>query len=419
MAKAEARASDAEEKLKRARADGARLKAVTGDIKSALDRVKAEKAKVATLEKALAAAEARAAERQAALDRKDGALADLSSKLDAGRARLAALESAADAAGGAEAARGDELKRLREERDRLSRALAQARDRADLAARDAALEAETAERERCDAKTARLRRDAERKDQLLASRDERLEAARAETEDARSALAEARRETADAFAANAASASSARRASLAMLEGVRALSGRVCRLAAAVGHTVGAAEKKDAESASAESAKKSAAARSAAELVDFAPDEIAALLDADAVTEAPGFETGGRAASPESFAALVRAMETRADELAAAVAGGGDGGFVVPGDALRWIVSAAEAEAEHAEAALKAAVPSMRDWWNGGASAAAPPAPAPVPRRDTRKQKKEEAAREAETGTRAHLAAAARFLASSGDDESS
>ena len=63
---------------------------------------------------------------------------------------------------------------------------------------------------------------------------------------------------------------------MAMLGGVRALAARVCRLAAAVGHTVGAAEKKDAEEDA------GAAARSAAELVDFAPDEIAALLDADA-----------------------------------------------------------------------------------------------------------------------------------------
>ena len=32
-------------------------------------------------------------------------------------------------------------------------------------------------------------------------------------------------------------------------------------------------------------------------------------------------------------------------------------------EALRFIVEAAEAEAEHAEAALKAAVPAMQDWW--------------------------------------------------------
>ena len=264
---------------------------------------------------------------------------------------------------------------------------------------------------------------------VLASHDARVEAARAETEEARSALAEARRETADAFAAGAASMSSARRTSMAMLGGVRALAARVCRLAAAVGHTVGAAEKKDAEEDA------GAAARSAAELVDFAPDEIAALLDADA---SEGRGPGGRAASPESFAALVHAMETRADELAAAMAGGGDGGFAVPGDALRWIVSAAEAEAEHAEAALKAAVPSMHDWWNGGVAAARSPAAAPAQKQKEKQKKQKEkharkkdavasgkeaegsaSAREAETGTRANLAAAARFLASSGDDESS
>ena len=422
----ETRAAEAEEKLKRARADGARLKAVTGDIKGALDRVKAEKAKVSTLEKSLAAAEARAAERQASLDRRDGALADLGSKLDAARAHIAGLESAAREGRGADAARGGELKRLREERDRVAQALAQARERAERAARDAALEAENAERERGDAKMARLRKDAERKDALLASHDARVEAARAETEEARSALAEARRETADAFAASAASMSSARRTSMAMLGGVRALAARVCRLAAAVGHTVGAAEKKDAEEDA------GAAARSAAELVDFAPDEIAALLDADA---SEGRGPGGRAASPESFAALVHAMETRADELAAAMAGGGDGGFAVPGDALRWIVSAAEAEAEHAEAALKAAVPSMHDWWNGGAAAPRSPAPAPAQKKQKKQKEKHTrkkdaaasgkeaegsaSAREAETSTRANLAAAARFLASSGDDESS
>ena len=414
LAAAEARASDAEEKLRRAKADGARLKAVTGDIKSALDRVKAEKSKVAALEKSLAEAHAKASEKQASLDRRDGALADVTAKLDASRVKIEKLESAARAAGGADAARGDELKRLREERDRLSASLAQLRERADRAVRDAALEAETSERERCELKTERLRRDAKRKDALLASHDARIEAARAETEEARAALAEARRETADAFAAGTASASSARRASMAMLDGVRALAARLCRLAAAVGHTVGAAEKKDRDEVA------GAAARSAAELVDFAPDEIAALLDADADGNRV---SGGRAASPETFAKLVHAMETRADELAAAMVSGGDGEFVVPGDALRWIVSAAEAEAEHAEAALKSAVPSMHDWWNGGASSSAPPSPAPAPaaRRKQKKEKKE-SGREgggAETGARANLLAAARLLASSGDDDSS
>ena len=413
LAAAETRASDAEEKLRRAKADGARLKAVTGDIKSALDRVKAEKSKVAALEKSLAEAHAKASEKRAELDRRDGALADVTAKLDAARVKIETLESAARAAGGADAARGDELKRLREERDRLSVSLAQTRERADRAARDAALEAETAERERYELKTERLRRDAKRKDALLASHDARIEAARAETEEARAALAEARRETADAFAAGTASASSARRASMAMLDGVRLLAARLCRLAAAVGHTVGAAEKKDRDEVA------GAAARSAAELVDFAPDEIAALLDADADVNRV---SGGRAASPETFAKLVHAMETRADELAAAMVSGGDGEFAVPGDALRWIVSAAEAEAEHAEAALKAAVPSMHDWWNGGASSAPPsPAPAPAARRKQKKERKE-SGREGgggETGARANLLAAARLLASSGDDDSS
>ena len=201
---------------------------------------------------------------------------------------------------------------------------------------------------------------------------------------------------------------------MAMLDGVRLLAARLCRLAAAVGHTVGAAAKKDRDEVA------GAAARSAAELVDFAPDEIAALLDADA--DGNGV-SGGRAASPETFAKLVHAMETRADELAAAMVSGGDGEFGVPGDALRWIVSAAEAEAEHAEAALKSAVPSMHDWWNGGASSSAPPSPAPAPAA-RRKQKKErkESGREGgggETGARANLLAAARLLASSGDDDSS
>jgi hypothetical protein len=120
------------------------------------------------------------------------------------------------------------------------------------------------------------------------------------------------------------------------------------------------------------------------------------------------------------------------------MAGGGDGGFAVPGDALRWIVSAAEAEAEHAEAALKATVPSMHDWWNGGVAAARSPAAAPAQKQKEKQKKQKEkharkkdaaasgkeaegsaSAREAETSTRANLAAAVRFLASSGDDESS
>ena len=78
---------------------------------------------------------------------------------------------------------------------------------------------------------------------------------------------------------------------------------------------MGAAEKKDRDEVA------GAAARSAAELVDFAPDEIAALLDADADGNRV---SGGRAASPETFAKLVHAMETRADELAAARAEAGD-----------------------------------------------------------------------------------------------
>ena len=142
--------------------------------------------------------------------------------------------------------------------------------------------------------------------------------------------------------------------------------------------------------------------------MDFAPDEFAAILDADA--DGNGV-SGGRAASPETFAKLVHAMETRADELAAAMVSGGDGEFGVPGDALRWIVSAAEAEAEHEEAALKSAVPSMHDWWNGGASFSAPPSPAPAPAA-RRKQKKErkESGREGGGGRRARAPTSWRRL---------
>ena len=58
---------------------------------------------------------------------------------------------------------------------------------------------------------------------------------------------------------------------------------------------------------------------------------------------------------------------TSATVAAAALRTGGDGVSSSTDawrdEALRFIVEAAEAEAEHAEAALQAAVPAMHEWW--------------------------------------------------------
>jgi len=270
----------------------------------------------------------------------------------------------------------------------------------------------------------------------------------------------------------------ARRAK-AMLSGVRRLSSRLLRLSAAVGHTVGAASK--ASDALEHKNAPGPVERGIARLVDMEPDEVKTLLDGDDPANAnanadadgsPPSPVGGRAAHPASFASLIRAMDARALEVERSLSfpdasskrasvgeEEGDGSPPPPSapatvhvrddaqqqkwnaDALRWIVEAAEAEAAHAEAALKAAVPAMQEWWinvlatrNGlpGAPQGAPGDGARFTRARGSARKREEARRRGDArgvrehwpagefgaGTREKLAGAAALLASSsGSDE--
>lgn len=293
----------------------------------------------------------------------------------------------------------------------------------------AAAEAVSEEHERAMELSKRLRREIARKDEMLKAHEGRVEALREELDAGREAIAAAEKSRERAWALAGSEATALRKRSVAMLSGVRSLAARLLRLSAAVGHTVGAASRADHPTAG-------PVETGIAELVDMEPDEVADLLGADNKAAAgessslPPPPRGGRAASPASFAAIVSAMDAKANELelalsfpdedskrasAAAVsspggvanrfggggesAGGGGGKPSSPGaatsssaktggigmpsatdrwrdEALRFIVEAAEAEAEHAEAALKAAVPAMHEWWIQVMSAGgvAPPA---------------------------------------------
>ena len=436
FAELEKEKAELDSKLKKAKLDGARLKAVTGDIKSALDRVKVEKARCVQLEKSLAVAEARVSDQKSGLERKDAMVQDLSNKLDLATHKVAQLESVSRASGATGAAHKDELRALRDERDKLASNLAITKERHTIALRDAALEAETAERERTNEITKRMRREAKRKDQLLASVDERLDAVRLETDMARREKLEAEKKISEHQTSGYQSAATSRRHSVAMLGSVRTLAQRVCRLAAAVGHTVGAANghKSDAQS-SMENA--------AASLVDFAPDEIAALLgadDGDRLSDLMPIR-GGKASTPESFHKLVSTMETKVDSLLNSMVASGDAFVGVGGEkknaidseSLRWIVAAAEAEAEHAEQSLKAAVPSMEAWWDSNGEGTSVGQTSSVRNnvsenvsensskrrgKQSKKSSKRDTKEDIAGGTRANLSAAARLLASSGDEES-
>tara|TARA_B110000093_G_C12874965_1_gene369390 strand:- start:390 stop:1091 length:702 start_codon:yes stop_codon:yes gene_type:complete len=232
-----------------------------------------------------------------------------------------------------------------------------------------------------------------------------------------------------------------------MLGGVRSLAQTVVRLAAAVGHTVGAAS-------SHKTSEQTATEAAAAALVDFAPDEIAALLGADENDGLNGPSgslpiRGGAASTPESFHQLVLQMETKAENLLNGLVAVGEREFTGRTDSdafdsLRWILAAATAEAEHAESALRRAVPSMEDWWNGNGKDASAISQTSV-RTDTfvrtdSSERKDETPHETtrgrgkqsgrekkfpqnkktdtETGTRFNLTNAARLLASSDDGES-
>jgi hypothetical protein len=372
----------------------------------------------------------------------------------------------------------------------------------------AASEAVSEEHERAMELSKRLRREIARKDEMLKAHDGRLEALRDELDAGRVAVAAAEKSRERAWALAGSEATALRKRSVAMLSGVRSLAARLLRLSAAVGHTVGAASRADHPTAG-------PVETGIAELVDMEPDEVADLLGAD--DKGSGGGGGGesslsppprvgRAASPASFAAIVSAMDAKANELelalsfpdedskrasaaatsspgadrtggrgdaaegsggkrggqgqgsdepsasassSAAAAAAKTGGIGMPSptdrwrdEALRFIVEAAEAEAEHAEAALKAAVPAMHEWWIQVMSAGgvAPPA-------DGRKgkharhtegrassRKRDEAARKGDIagvrdswpmgregemgsrGMRAKLAGAAALLASNDED---
>ena len=146
---------------------------------------------------------------------------------------------------------------------------------------------------------------------------------------------------------------------------------------------------------------------------------------------------------PEHLCRLISAMDLKAEALAASLSGR-DGAVDHTAaeaatwreDALRWIVQAAEAEAEHAEAALKSAVPAMQEWWIQVLSRgrfpdvsgittgfeAVSPGKSPTLRgsrgRDTaREPKRKKAPSGPVTGTRARLAGAAALLASPERDD--
>jgi hypothetical protein len=296
----------------------------------------------------------------------------------------------------------------------------------------AAERAEAEERARGEEAAARLKRELKRLEQRAAQFDARVENLRAE-KDAAVAEERSRREKEEEKADESkASLALARRASDGMLLATRSLATRLLRLSAAVGHTVGAAARESRRRAGPTEA-------GIAALVDFEPDEVADLLGADDEDEGDpsavpnprrATATSGRAADPASFAALVAETETRADAVAAALARGGtsSGGSGAEGssssgdaaeEALRWIVDAVEAEAEHAESALKSAVPAMTEWWIGalsegrGRGRGGSGARGGVPGRRGGRAARGEGA----SGTRAKLEGAAALLASSDESE--
>ena len=450
----ESRLAEAEDREKRAKHEANRLKRVSAEAKTAAERLRTERARAGELERRLAESESKAKDRRADATRKERYVVDLKRKLDAAVAEAKALAEAPPKPTDADA----KLKHLREEHARLSASMASLRERAEERAKEAADAATAAERERGEEKAKRLAREVKRKEEMIESHDARVDALRAELAAARDDASRAAAELAAAEATTRDDAVAARRAANATLTGVRALAARLLRLSAAVGHTVGAASR-------AERPAPGPVEAGIAALVDFEPDEVADLLGAEG-EEGSGSGSGagaggaggggprlGRASSPESFAALVAAMEMKADEVAASLTvaprteareggdvdedgddgegeGEGGGGAAVSSSvtpdagsgfrfaeaSLRWIVRAAEAEAEHAEAALKSAVPAMQDWWIAALSEGRDD-------RARRKAGKRPAGRGTGTGTgtgtRAKLAGAAALLASSDESESS
>lgn len=434
----EAQLADTTERLKRARAEIKRLQAVTADTKGSNEALRQEKEKVAELEEQLREEMKRIKEARATAKRKDTFAADLKKRLDAATAECDKLK---------EATANDEsevkLREMREEVDRKQALIVQLKSKAEEEAKKAAALAAMSEQERNSESTQRLRREVDRKTEIIKTHDKKIDAMRAEVEAAREAAALAEAGAAKVSAEFGGKSQHLRVRSVTMLTGVRKLAARLLRLSAAVGHTVGAAARADAP-------QPGPVETGIAELVDMSPDEVADLLGADS-DDADDFARfaqprrirGGRASNPSTFAALISAMDIKADELAASLSGR-DGAVDHAAaedatwreDALRWIVQAAEAEAEHAEAALKSAVPAMQEWWIQVLSRgrfpdvsgittgfeAVSPGKSPTLRgsrgRDTaRDPKRKKAPSGPVTGTRARLAGAAALLASPERDD--
>lgn len=433
----EAQLADTAERLKRARAEIKRLQAVTADTKGSNEALRQEKEKVAGLEEQLKEEMKRIKEARATAKRKDTFAADLKKRLDAATAECDKLK---------EAAANDEsevkLREMREDVDRKQALIVQLRSKAEEEAKKAAALAAMSEQERNSESTQRLRREVDRKTEIIKTHDKKIDAMRAEVEAAREAAALAEAGAAKVSAEFGGKSQHLRVRSVTMLTGVRKLAARLLRLSAAVGHTVGAAARADAP-------QPGPVETGIAELVDMSPDEVADLLGADSddaddfARQRPQRIRGGRASNPSTFAALISAMDIKADELATSLSGR-DGAVDHAAaedatwreDALRWIVQAAEAEAEHAEAALKSAVPAMQEWWIQVLSRgrfpdvsgittgfeAVSPGKSPTLRgsrgRDTaRAPKREKAPSGPVTGTRARLAGAAALLASPERDD--
>ena len=313
---------------------------------------------------------------------------DLKRKLDAAVAEAKAVAEAPPKPTDADA----KLKLLREEHARLATSTASLRQRAEERAKEAADAATAAERERGEEKTKRLAREVKRKEELIESHDARVDALRAELAAARDDVTRvsARLAAADATTRNESVA--ARRAANATLTGVRALAARLLsplrrRRAHRRAQRLARSDRRGPVEAG-------IAATSSISNRTRWPISSAPTAGKDPYTRCPAGKESlrlGRASSPESFAALVAAVEMKADEVAASLVRG-DGARVGEGTSrrrrgvaaassnalarrrfrfkFRGGVSAldrsrAEAEAEHAEAANVAngVGPRWQDWW--------------------------------------------------------
>ena len=379
--------AEANKNLKRARADVKRLQSNPGVSRAANEEMKHERERATKLEAMLVDAHSKAKEARGALTRKETYVTELKRKLEVAHEDIRRL-SQETKLGEAEA----KVKQMQMAHARKDAVIESLRGKLEEACTAAASEAVNEEHERAMELSKRLRREIARKDEMLKAHDGRLEALRTELDAGREAVAMAESSRERAWALAGSEAAALRKRSTALLSGVRSLAHRLLRLSAAVGHTVGAAARTKAGPVEA----------GIAELVDMEPEEVADLLGADETAAVASQEEapprGGRAASPASYAAIISAMDAKAGELELALCFLDDAGkqasasftsstgnksekpssssAPIDGDAdkpsstdrwrdeaLQFILDAAEAEAEHAEAALRAAVPAMHEWW--------------------------------------------------------